>query len=1282
MSREGPSLPTSLEPERIESRADLAHALTALRARSGLTVRELARRLDTPSATVGDYFSGRHLPGPAQLELFSELLGECGVSAGEVDAWIDALTRVRLGFDGRVARAEAPYRGLEPFQAQDADIFFGREAATEDLIARLRRIRDEPAGIAAPALLLVIGPSGSGKSSLLRAGLAAQAGAGALDTGGTAWTTSLITPGDAPASRLRACIAAASGGPILLVVDQLEEIFAAGAEARGELLVELGRLRPPNTLVVGGLRSDFYEAALREPALLPVLRRSHVLLGPMTELELRRAILEPARRAGVLVEDGLVEVLLADLAPGSASGVAHEAGALPLLSHALLATWKRCRRNRLTIADYRAAGGLRGAISQSAEELYAQLSSSEQDLARRIFCRLVRVQGDAPLTRRTVSRPELEQLDCQHDDGAAATEEVLDRFVAARLITLDAGTIELSHEALLSAWPRLADWLERDRAGLRVHHELIAAASSWIAGGQDESLLLRGARLHAIADWAQEGDRGSELNRGERKFLDAGLALAEQERTTARRRTRRTRQLLAAVAALALAAVALAVIAFHAQSDAQRSRDEALSRQVAIEADDLERTDPALAMQLALAGYRIYPTTQATSSLLDASAAEMPTRLLGTLGPTSEALSSDGAYLAVAYSATARVRLYSLSGSRPKLIASFAAGPASTQIYTVALSPNGRLLAAGGTGKQVVLWSLATPAHPARLASLGGFASTVYDVAFSPAGDELAAADDDGTVRQWSLATPSTPREKRVLVAPGRPSLQALAYDPNGRTLAAVGAAGSLSIWRIGGDGRPVATATATATTTLTSVAYSPDGSTLAAGGQDRLVYLWRLDRNGIPQSRQPPLRGFANWVDSVAFSRDGRYLAAGDSDNSLRIWSTTDWRHVATLDHPAPVTGVAFTPHDRSLITVDEDGTARIWSFPPPTAIRTPGSVFTVDYTASGKQLAAVSGGPGGDVSLWNVAHPWRPTPAGSVSVPGAFGAIAGVEAFSPTGRLLAVGDEDAQVQLVELEQGGRRRLIGGPLRGAAPPIEQLDFNPNAHVLAVGDAAGRIHTWDVADPADPTALPTLDDSGRAGSVLGLVYSSNGRLLAASTAGGEVLLWDVADPRHPRELSVIKRLSGYAYTVAFTPNGRTLIAAGSDDEVRLWDVSHPAHPRALGRPLHGPTSTIYDVAVSPDGRTLAASTTDQDVWLWNISDLADPTPLADLTTASGPVYDVTFSPNASTLAATGADQTLHFWDYHPEQVATRICAAAGTPITRAEWAQYIQGAPYRQPCGR
>ncbi len=1267
-----------MRPDAIHSRRDLAQALTTLRSQSGLTVRELARRLDTPVATVGDYVSGRHLPGPGQLPLFKALLRECGAEDQSLSGWVDALLRVRQTSDGRVARGAPPYRGLEPFGVDDAGLFFGREAATGEVLARLREgLNSGPSEVAWP--LMVVGPSGSGKSSLLRAGLAARVAAGALD-GGVPCQVAVVTPSEHPAEELARLAASAAPSRCLVIVDQFEEVFGVSPEERERFLAALALLRPPDVVVVAALRADFYAAATGEPMLLPALRLRQVLIGPMTAAEVRAAITEPARSVGAEVDAALVELLLADLAPGSQSGFAHGSGALPLLSHALLVTWERGHRNELTVADYKAAGGLHGAVSQSAENLYNTLTAADQELTRRMFCRLVRIDDEGPFTRRRVSPRELADLAASDGDETHPTHpRVLDRFVSARLVTAGGDTVEISHEALLVAWPRLAEWLARDRAGLRLHRQLTEWANEWADGDCDEAQLLRGTRLQVLAEWACDHDHQAELNATERRYLDESAARAEAERAAARRRTRRTQRLAGLIATLAVAAVVLAVVALNARQSAVSARDQALSRQAAIEATNVDSTDPALAMQLALTAFRISPTTQATSALLDASAGEMPTRMLGPIGPTWLALDGDGRTFAVVSQNANQARLYHVGGGVPQRTSTFTVGQGAGQSYAAALSTDGRLLATGGTPGAVTLWDLSTLARPEMVAKLtlpGG----VNALAFSPGAGRLAAAGASGTVAQWSLNGTATPAALAPVTVPGHPNLGAVAYSPNGQAIATVGAAGALDVWNLTGPQPRLMTRLTVAPSQMTTVAYSPDGSTLVAGAHDSTLWHWPVGPNGTPIGTGQALHGFANWVDSVAFSRDGQYLAAGSSDNSARIWRTSDWSDIATLNDVSPIDGIGFTAGDQAVATVDENGTTRLWRFPPPTTYQTVGAPYTIDYTSDGGELAAVTGGPNGQVQIWNTSDPWHPYRVSSVTMPLAFGPVAAVGALTPDGKLLTVGDANAAVQLYALGATGHARPVGPVLTGAHPSIEQLNFSPNGHLMSVGDDAGMLHLYDVSNPPSPQLLSVIDRSGASSNVYGVSYSPNGKLLAVGCADHKVWLWDISDPRAPRRLAVLGGFSSYVYATTFTPDGRTLIAGGSDDTIRLWDVTTPSDPRPVGVPLTGPTDTVYQVVVSPDGHTLAGSTTGGEVWLWNINNRNHPQLQATLHAAPGLLYDLTFSPDGQTLVAGSSTQTMTFWHYHPEQVATQICRLAGSPITPTEWARYLPGTTYRPPC--
>ncbi|WP_068161201.1 helix-turn-helix domain-containing protein [Rhodococcus phenolicus] len=529
-----------LDPGRIGSRAQFADALTELRTRAGLSVRDVVAASGALHGTVAGWFAGRHLPTTASAPALAAVLAACGIAdPADVAAWQAAAGRARQAARRRTDLTAVPYRGSAPFREADAPWFFGRDDLTAELLARVRAATTGASG----RVTLVIGPSGAGKSSLLRAGLAAAA---ATDADLAAWRPTVVTPAGIGVPAL---VAALTGpGPSVLVVDQFEELWThcvPGDRAAALAALAAGR----GVVVVLGLRADFCPAAAREPVLLPILAADPLVVGPLSGADLETVVVAPAEKAGATVSDDLVRVLLADLTSRTAR-TATDPGTLPWLSHALLGTWQQARRRTLTVADYLATGGVSGAVQQSAEEVYAELSPEQQMLARRIFLRLVNVD-DETQTRRRTPRSELVIGD------SARVASVVDRFVARRLLTVDEGTVQLSHEVLLTAWERLREWIESDRAALGVHRRLTHAARVWQDSGRDTGALLAEGRFDLFEERA--GDRRNLLTPLEIEFVEAGLRHRDRTARSEQRRTRMLRGLLGVLSVVAVTAAAAAV---------------------------------------------------------------------------------------------------------------------------------------------------------------------------------------------------------------------------------------------------------------------------------------------------------------------------------------------------------------------------------------------------------------------------------------------------------------------------------------------------------------------------------------------------------------------------------------------------------------------------------------------------------------------------------------------------------------------------------------------------
>ncbi len=459
------------------------------------------------------------------------------------------LQRALGRLEGDAAPGEiCPYKGLASFDVADADTFFGREQLVAELVARMP----------GATLLGVVGPSGSGKSSIVRAGLSAALARGALP-GSEEWVQVVIRPGEHPLDELAQARRSGKGARLLLVIDQLEEVFTLCSDEAERVLFLDALTRPaPHETVVIAVRADFYGRFATLSTLAGQLAENHVLVGPMKAEDLRRAIELPSRRAGLRVEPGLVDALVAD--------VVDEPGGLPLLSTALVELWQHRDGLTLRLDTYLESGGVRGAVARIAEEAYRGFTPAQQETARRILLRLASMDGDDAVRRRAP----LAELELETNDDARHVVTVLTDI---RLVTVSEEALEVSHEALLREWPRLRAWLEDDAEGRRLHAHVIRAAKEWDETGRDDAELYRGARLAGALDWA--GEHGAELNELERSFVADSQAAADAESLRIRRTNRRLRLLLAGAVVFLVAAVAGGSLAVLQSVEARRESDRA-----------------------------------------------------------------------------------------------------------------------------------------------------------------------------------------------------------------------------------------------------------------------------------------------------------------------------------------------------------------------------------------------------------------------------------------------------------------------------------------------------------------------------------------------------------------------------------------------------------------------------------------------------------------------------------------------------------------------------------
>lgn len=1257
------------------TRADLGVLLTELRQRSGRSLRELAAAVGSSPSTLSGWCRAENLPFPAQFDTFRAMLREMGVD--DPEPWVDLLVELRTGGAGRAHHGAPPYLGLAAFGREDADRFFGREALLERALTRWSSLRTDDGRA---NLLLLVGASGSGKSSLLHAGVGAR-----LAGQGTAVAT--FTPGREPVQRLHAALTTATSQqdhamPVLLI-DQFEELYTAGADPqeRERLLTELERLTDPSSEeqvgVIVAVRVDFYAELAASGHLAQALEDAQLLVGPMSETELRCAIVEPARRAGVTLDDDLIALLLRDFVPSSSMAREHDVGALPLLSHALLETYRRSRRGRMTVADYEAAGGVRGAVERSAEEVFNGCTPSQQALMRQVLVRLVHVENGTLATRRVATYDELQGL--LPGDDPTDISDLLEPFIAARLVTAHATTVEISHEALLAAWPRLQSWIEEGRDAIRLHRRVTEATQLWIGAGRDPSALARGVLLEEMRTTIDTSDGPVQLTGAEREFLAASVSHADAAARAARQRTSRLRLLVAATTALAVLAGVLAVVAAGARTDALLARDEALSRQLSLAAERLAETDPSLGAELTVAGYTIAPTNEARSSLLDAATAPRATRILGGPGSTAMAASPDGRLVALGNSADAEVQLLVRDGGSDALTraATITLDDPSVEIYALALTADARVLAVGDTAARISLWDVTDPQTPTALAEdLRGPQGPIQGLSFDPSGNELAAVGLGAGTFRWDVTDPGDPTDLPLLAA--EEITWSVAHSPGGGRIAVGDDVGRVVLWDVDTPQEPVVLTTLTPTDrSVLSVGFSADGRLLAAGSRDGTLHAWDLSDPNAPTAVEIPEAAFESWINALAFAPDGDHLAVGSSDGQLLLWATDGWQLLDSLRHPAALTSVAFTSNPDTLLSAATDGSARSWELSATVPMRLQGRIWSLAFTDDGGRLAAFSGA---ETGLWDVrGTAAAPRLAPPLPEPLDGPAFSGAGAMSPDGTLLAHGSLTGEVLLFDVSDPSSPRPVGVPLGGSEDLVEVVAFNPDGTLLAAGGVDTDVRVWRLDDPADPELVSVLDAPTEI--VLNLAFSPDGTLLAAPSADNSVHLFDLTDPARPSELGTVGTFASEAYAAAFSPDGGLLATAGSDAEVQLFDLTDRRAPQPVGAPVQGPSGRIYDLDFDPGGTRLAGAVVDGRTWLWDVEVPAQPKTLAVLGTSTSPMYAVAFHPDGDRLAASGASGQVTLWTLDEVAARDAICDDVGDAITENEWQVHLRERPYAPPCG-
>jgi WD40 repeat protein/tRNA A-37 threonylcarbamoyl transferase component Bud32 len=1155
------------------------------------------------------------------------------------------------------AEGVCPFKGLASFEPVDADYFFGRERLVAELVARL----------VGAGFLGIVGPSGSGKSSVLRAGLLPALAGGVLP-GSEGWRRLLLRPGERPLEELRRVLVSGANDPLaealnalpangrlLLAVDQLEELFttcrsdgerAAFADTLARAAVDPER----RALVVVALRADFYGRFAAHAELAELLRANQVLVGPMQASELRRAVELPAAQVALRVEPELADALVDD--------VEGEPGALPLLSTALLELWQKRQHNTLTLAGYRESGGVHGAVARLAEGTYARIPDEHKPIARAVMLRLVGGDdGDVPVGRRAP----LIELDLERNDDVA---DVLTTLADSRLVTLGEGSVEVAHEALLTEWPRLSEWIEEDIEGRRLRRHITQAATEWDAAGRDQGELYRGARLAAALYWST--DHAFELNELERAFVTESREASELEARRARRTNRRLRALLAGVAALLVAAVAGGIYAVVQRGEARDAETAQLAQRLGAQA--LVDEDLDLSLLLARQAVEIDDSPQ-------------------TRGYVLATLRRSPAAIGIMHGAGAQLRAVAVSADA-KTLAVLGGGTGlllyDTRTYeqigdplpyynteSLAYSPDGRTLAVGG--EYVRLVDARTGTQLAETAVDG----VAMRTAFTKDGSRLVVLVTPGPITDLGGAGARITIRDAATLEPTGPTIEPEAfvgayvgfqYAPphfvltaDDRSLVTASEDGELAWWDLRSGKK---TRTIPIETGLHALALSPDGLT-AAVGIDRGIQLVDV-RTGDVRRTTGGSGGSPTWA---LFSPDGKTVVSTNLDGTVSLWDAESATPRETLrGHWNSVQQPVFSPDGKTLYTVSADGSAIAWDM---TGKRGLGRTFTFTHDRTISQVG-LDGHPGAfspdarliavglkerGIALWD-ARQLVPPGAPLLETGGEVKSLS----FSPDRRRLAAASADGAVTLWDVRSRARLRKLSG---------EGVAFSPDGKTLAVssGDlgtsGGGGLKLWDAASGASLGEIGARDTSDPS-------FSGDGKMIATARGWeGGADVWDV-DSRTP-----IATVKGQPYTadwaVALSPAGRTLAVGGWGTLVRLVDVR-------TGKLLHELDQAgtgAREMEFSPDGRILAVSGWENVASLWDVASGAQ---IGPRLTAGSRRTSLDLSPDGRRLLTTYGNGQGAVWDIDPESWARRACSLANRTLTRKEWEEFLPGRQYEPAC--
>ncbi len=1155
---------------------------------------------------------------------------------------------------------ENPYKGLRAFQEADAADFFGRTALIKEML-RLMGAKHEMA-----RFLAVIGPSGSGKSSLVHAGLIPALRKDQLP-GSEKWFIVTLTPGQQPIKELATAllrvasaqldltqlleenadgllvaakqILADTDGDLLLVIDQFEELFTyeqPESERRQFLNVLHTAVTAPDSRIrlIISLRADFYDRPLLYEDFGKLMQARTQVVLPLTTLELEQAIIAPAERVDVVVEPNLVAAMVAD--------VRQEPGALPLLQYALTEVFERREGRTITLQAYEDIGKVAGALARRAENVFNEMPLEQQTIAAQIFLRLVTLGEGTEDTRRRVNRSELMSI----VNDTTVLESVLQTFGRHRLLSFDHDqvtrepTVEVAHEALIREWGRLRQWLDNSREDVRQQRRLAHLTSEWLAAGKDPSFLLRGVQLQQFEYWLQNANIA--LTQNEQALVDASSA-AHQERedeerrrhereVALERRARRFLQTLLAVMGVALlVAMGLSLVALDQRSEAEdaqgiaernaniaqteaavasRRADELQSLSLVNDAERaLEANNIDLALALALEANRIANAPLQAQNLLNAIAPNATVRVL------------EGHQDRVTTVAECANGILSGSDDGMLILWDSSALPHRFELHTSSVNTiacHNTSALSGGDDGELLVWDTDTGDI---LYHLEGHEDDILAAAFSPDGTVMISGSRDETIISWDAETGELLRRFED-GHDGR--ITSVAISPNGNIFASGSTDSSIVLWD-SSTGDIVQRLTAH-TDTVTDLAFNNDGSRLLSGSVDTSVIVWDVD-SGQPVHQ---LTGHTERVTGVAFagklaiSSAGSPFAGTVDGNSLILWDTGTGQQIRRyLGHDLQVTDVSFLNNGHYAVSASADGTLRLWA--------THFDIGSLEYETN-TPINAAALDPADSITILATEEEdrnillWHRRDESGLFTTTHSASILGL-AISPSGDEILSASADGMLHSWSLPEGN---LIHS-FDGHSNEVHHVVYSSDGQQALSGSRDRRLILWDTTTGEIVRAFDALHTN----TINAVALNADDDQALSASADQSLILWDVATGER---LLALRNHTNEVLDVAFGPDGKTAVSASMDKTLILWDLTSGDMLQQYGSVDDGHTDWVTAVAISPDGMFIASGSRDRSVRIWEANTGQEVRRYSSLGES---IIDLEFTPDSQGIMAAIGDGTVH-----------------------------------------